>query len=230
MKLSELKTEITSILRERSTYKLGTQEYTKKNLTPTDILDLANVFIETPHTKFGKKDGEVVTSMKDLLSLLGKGLDAKVNGKWGKRDTFKVVKGPKPAILHQILKNNLLDKKEYIDLYYKLENKLNLFLPKFTNNDLANRRTPTGAAKAAAHIDMKGEFDESVNEGAGTLTIEKRKDGKYYWQYKFKSGKTEDWPAGFNTKADAQKDFMYRSKYIKESVNELITVYQNNEY
>jgi uncharacterized protein YegP (UPF0339 family) len=61
---------------------------------------------------------------------------------------------------------------------------------------------------------------ESVNEGAGTLTIEKRKDGKYYWQYKFKSGKTEDWPAGFNTKADAQKDFMYRSKYIKESVNE----------
>ena len=61
---------------------------------------------------------------------------------------------------------------------------------------------------------------ESANEGAGTLTIEKRKDGKYYWQYKFKSGKTEDWPAGFNTKADAQKDFMYRSKYIKESVNE----------
>jgi hypothetical protein len=61
---------------------------------------------------------------------------------------------------------------------------------------------------------------KSVNEGAGTLTIEKRKDGKYYWQYKFKSGKTEDWPEGFNTKADAQKDFIYRSKYIKESVNE----------
>jgi hypothetical protein len=61
---------------------------------------------------------------------------------------------------------------------------------------------------------------ESVNEGAGTLTIEKRKDGKYYWQYKFKSGKKEDWPEGFNTKADAQKDFMYRSKYIKEVVNE----------
>jgi hypothetical protein len=58
---------------------------------------------------------------------------------------------------------------------------------------------------------------ESVNEAAGTLTIEKRKDGKYYWQYKFKSGKKEDWPEGFNTKADAQKDFMYRSKYIKEA-------------
>ena len=68
--------------------------------------------------------------------------------------------------------------------------------------------------------DYVSKLKESVNEGAGTLTIEKRKDGKYYWQYKFKSGKTEDWPAGFNTKADAQKDFMYRSKYIKESVNE----------
>jgi hypothetical protein len=67
----------------------------------------------------------------------------------------------------------------------------------------------------------KNATNDSLNEGAGTLTIEKRKDGKYYWQYKFKSGKTEDWPAGFNTKADAQKDFMYRSKYIKESVNEV---------
>jgi hypothetical protein len=77
---------------------------------------------------------------------------------------------------------------------------------------------PLGKArpKIVAHYSQ----NESVNEGAGTLTIEKRKDGKYYWQYKFKSGKTEDWPEGFNTKADAQKDFIYRSKYIKESVNE----------
>ena len=44
MKLSELKDKITTILRERSTYKLGTQEYTKKNLTPTDILDLAMAY------------------------------------------------------------------------------------------------------------------------------------------------------------------------------------------
>jgi hypothetical protein len=69
-------------------------------------------------------------------------------------------------------------------------------------------------------MDGKDGVKESVNEAAGTLTIEKRKDGKYYWQYKFKSGKKEDWPEGFNTKADAQKDFMYRSKYIKEVVNE----------
>jgi uncharacterized protein YegP (UPF0339 family) len=61
---------------------------------------------------------------------------------------------------------------------------------------------------------------ESVNEeAAGTLKIEKHKDGKYYWQFKFKSGKTEDWPNAFNTKADAQKDFIYRSKYLKEGVN-----------
>jgi hypothetical protein len=48
--------------------------------------------------------------------------------------------------------------------------------------------------------------------GEGTLSIQKRKDGKYYWKYKFKSGKQEDWPVGFNTKADAINDFMYRSK------------------
>jgi hypothetical protein len=61
---------------------------------------------------------------------------------------------------------------------------------------------------------------ESVNESGGTLKIEKRKDGKYYWTFKFKSGKVEDWPNGFDNKADAQKDFMYRSKYLRESVNE----------
>jgi uncharacterized protein YegP (UPF0339 family) len=60
---------------------------------------------------------------------------------------------------------------------------------------------------------------ESVNESAGTLKIEKGKDGKYYWEFKFNSGKVEKWPNGFNDKASAQKDFMYRMKYLKESTN-----------
>jgi hypothetical protein len=75
--------------------------------------------------------------------------------------------------------------------------------------------------------DYVSEIKESVNEGAGTLTIEKRKDGKYYWQYKFKSGKKEDWPEGFDTKSAAQKDFMYRSKYIKEAKSNY-DVYHNS--
>ena len=57
-----------------------------------------------------------------------------------------------------------------------------------------------------------------VNEGGGTLKVEKEKDGKYYWTFTFKSGKVEKWPNGFATSAEAQKDFMYRSKYLKESL------------
>jgi hypothetical protein len=60
-------------------------------------------------------------------------------------------------------------------------------------------------------------FNESVvNEVGGTLKIEKQKDGKYYWTFTFKSGKVEEWPNGFATSAEAQKDFTYRSKYLKE--------------
>jgi|FLOH01.1.fsa_nt_gi hypothetical protein len=56
-----------------------------------------------------------------------------------------------------------------------------------------------------------------LNEGGGTLKVEKQKDGKYYWTFTFKSGKVEEWPNGFATSAEAQKDFMYRSKYLKEA-------------
>lgn len=65
-----------------------------------------------------------------------------------------------------------------------------------------------------------GETVKKITEASGTLAIEKRKDGKYYWEFTFKSGKKEDWPHGFDNKADAQKDFVYRSKYIKEYVTE----------
>lgn len=66
-------------------------------------------------------------------------------------------------------------------------------------------------------------IDESleINETGGSLKVEKQKDGKYYWTFTFKSGKTEKSFGGFNTSAEAQKDFMYRSKFLKEStINE----------
>ena len=61
---------------------------------------------------------------------------------------------------------------------------------------------------------------EKINEAEGSLKIEKQKDSKYYWMFTFKSGKTEKSFDGFNTSAEAQKDFMYRSKYFKESLDE----------
>jgi hypothetical protein len=54
------------------------------------------------------------------------------------------------------------------------------------------------------------------NEEGGNIKIEKQPDGKYYWAFTSKSGKTNKSYDGFNTSAEAQKDFMYRSKYLKE--------------
>jgi len=47
------------------------------------------------------------------------------------------------------------------------------------------------------------------------LEIKKEKDGRYSWNFKFKNGKSQASYDKFNTKAEAQKDFNYRAKYIK---------------
>jgi uncharacterized protein YegP (UPF0339 family) len=62
---------------------------------------------------------------------------------------------------------------------------------------------------------------ENDQSSGGTLTIEKKEDGKYHWMFTFKSGKTTKSFEGFASKADAQKDFAYRSKYIKEAFNSI---------
>jgi hypothetical protein len=73
--------------------------------------------------------------------------------------------------------------------------------------------------KSSLKNPSKADLNEKINEAEGSLKIEKQKDGKYYWTFTFKSGKVEEWPNGFNTSAEAQKDFMYRSRFFK-SVNE----------
>lgn len=57
---------------------------------------------------------------------------------------------------------------------------------------------------------------EEFAEGGrvGSLKISKQSDGKYYWTFTFSDGKTEKSFEGFNTPADAQRDFQYRSKYF----------------
>ena len=57
---------------------------------------------------------------------------------------------------------------------------------------------------------------EDNNSGGGTLKIEKEGD-KYYWTWNPKSGKSQKSNDGFESKADAQRDFMRKSKYMKES-------------
>ena len=58
------------------------------------------------------------------------------------------------------------------------------------------------------------------NEEGGNIKIEKQSDGKYHWTFTSKSGKTNKSYDGFDTSAEAQKDFMYRSKYLKEDTED----------
>lgn len=161
MKLSELKTKITNILRERSTYKLGTQEYTKKNLTPTDILDLAMAYSQVQGkgtTIYGRKMDKMIAVANDL---------AKLNGTT-QQDAKK--RGNKPALILTLLKNKLVTKDEYITLYKDLLLKQTSVVKNLKNADPAFRMVG-GAAARAAHRDMKSE--SVVNEmamGFDTMT------------------------------------------------------------
>ena len=152
MKLSELKNKITTILRERSTYKLGTQEYTKKNLTPTDILDLAMAYSQVQGkgtAMWGNKMEKMIKVGNDLAKLNG---TTQQNAK---------KRGDKPALILTLLKKKLVTKDEYITLYKDLLLKQTSVVKALKNADPAFRMVG-GAAARAAHRDMKS---ESVNEG-----------------------------------------------------------------
>ena len=139
MKLSELKDKITTILRERSTYKLGTQEYTKKNLTPTDILDLAMAYSQVKGkgtTLWGNKMEKMIRVGNDLAKLNGTTqLDAKKRGK--------------PALILTLLKNKLVTKDEYIKLYKDLLLKQTSVVKALKNADPASRMVGGAAAMIA---------------------------------------------------------------------------------
>ena len=87
-------------------------------------------------------------------------------------------------------------------------------------NDLKNGKVQVFAVSDDFIKMSTPSLDEAkkyINEESGSLKVEKQKDNKYYWTFTFTSGKTEKSFDGFNTPADAKRDFMYRSKYFKES-------------
>jgi hypothetical protein len=128
------------------TYNFGKEEYTKKNLTPTQIQDLAFGYVQTPITKLvGKTLGHRVNLANDLAKLTGtKQLDAKARGK-------------EAALIMVLLKNKLVSKEEYIQMYKDLIEKHQQVI-KYLKNASPEMRNAGGAARAAAK-DMKGEFD-----------------------------------------------------------------------
>ena len=133
-----------------ATYNFGKEEYTKKNLTPTEILDLAFAYTQTPITRIvGKKLDDRIKTANDVSRLTGM------------MQLEPTKKSGKPALILHLLKNSLVTKDEYIKLFKELV-EVHKSIVKYLKNASPERRN-AGAAKAAAK-DMKGEFDESVNE------------------------------------------------------------------
>src|SRR6056300_362983 len=136
-----------------NTYKLGDIEYTKKNMTPTQILDLAMAYSQVKGkgtTMWGNKMEKMINVGNDLAKLNGTTQqDAKKRGK--------------PALILTLLKNKLVTKDEYIKFYKDLLLKQTSVVKALKNADPASRMVG-GAAARAAHRDMKGHYDESVNE------------------------------------------------------------------
>jgi len=237
MKLPELKNEIVSILRERSTYKLGTQEYTKKNLTPTDILELAMAYSQVQGkgtTMYGRKMDKMIAVANDL---------AKLNGTT-QQDAKK--RGDKPALILTLLKNKLVTKDEYITLYKDLLLKQTSVVKNLKNADPASRMVG-GAAARAAHKDMKSEsvvnerysdFIKAKNLTDIVALSKKKKNATFYvtddnnsriGTFYLKNGKFAKATGGnanydlqnSKTKLKDRSDVIYKYKIDESVVNEM---------
>ena len=145
-----------SSLNEAS-YNFGKEEYTKKNMTPTQILDLAMAYAKVPgkgNPMYNNKMENMIKVANDLARLNGtKQMDAKSRGN-------------EPALILFLLKNGLVTQEEYVKLYKNLLEKQIAVVKALKNADPASRMIG-GAAARQAHKDMRGEFEESVvNEDA----------------------------------------------------------------
>ena len=153
MKMDDLKKVIAKLIRENfhqsiseATYDFGKKQYTDKNMTPTEILDLAMAYVNEPITKLvGKTLGHRIYVANDLAKLTGTTQsDVKIRGK-------------QPALVLFLLKNSLVSKEEYAKIYKDLLAK-QIQVIKYLKNASPEMRNSGGAARAAAK-DMKGEFD-----------------------------------------------------------------------
>ena len=158
MKMDDLKKVIAKLIRENfhqsiseATYDFGKKTYTDKNMTPTEILDLAMAYAQTPVTKIvGNKHEYRVRSANDLAKLTGTTQsDVKTRGK-------------QPALILFLLKNELVSKEEYAKLYKVLLAK-QIEVIRYLKNSSPEMRN-SGGAMRAAEKDGRGEFGESVNE------------------------------------------------------------------
>lgn len=153
MTISELKEQVKSILREKmmneEQYTIGKKQYTKGKLTPTDIHSLTMDYVNLPVTRLQKKQDLMTNAFIDMKNLLG--VDYNYINK-------KFTKSSKPALMVYLLKNGLVDKSEYIDIYKKLTDKMKQ-LSKYVQN--SSNRGNVGRSSGMAHTyamrDMQNE-------------------------------------------------------------------------
>lgn len=142
----------TGIINETK-YNFGKVEYTKKRLSPTEILDLAKAYIDTPISKLaGRSHGGMVVVANDIANLNGR------------IQHLPDQKSKSPALLHQTLKSGLITKDEYVKLWKALIHRHKEFVKKYLNNSDYSQRFAGryGSSSSAAHTaqdDMAGEFD-----------------------------------------------------------------------
>lgn len=158
MRMDDLKKVIAKLIRENfhqslseATYDFGKKQYTDKNMTPTEILDLAMAYANEPITKLvGKTLGHRIYVANDLAKLTGTTQsDVKTRGK-------------QPALILFLLKNGLVSKEEYAKIYKDLLAK-QIQVIKYLKNASPDMRNSSSAMRAAEK-DGRGEFGESVNE------------------------------------------------------------------
>jgi uncharacterized protein YdcH (DUF465 family) len=158
MRMDDLKKVIAKLIRENfhqslseATYDFGKKQYTDKNMTPTEILDLAMAYVNEPITKLvGKTLGHRIYVANDLAKLTGTTQsDVKTRGK-------------QPALVLFLLKNSLVSKEEYAKIYKDLLAK-QIQVIKYLKNASPDMRNSSSAMRAAEK-DGRGEFGESVNE------------------------------------------------------------------
>ena len=156
MRISQLKEQVKAILREKTMnefeFNIGKQQYTKRGLTPTGIHSLTMDYVNLPVTRLQKKQDLMINAFMDMKNLLG--VDYNYN-------TKKFSKSSKPALMVHLLKNTLVDKKEYIDIYKKLTDKITQ-LSKYVQNSTnrGNVGRSSGMAHTYAMRDMQNEGKE----------------------------------------------------------------------
>lgn len=148
MKKSEFKNFVIEITRNNFYESLneaptiGKDELTKKKLSPKDIMDVAKQYVDYPITRATKKRDTIIRVANDLSKLIGK------------KQADPKVKSGKPALILQLLKNKMIDKKEYVDLYKNLWSKHIQLIKYIKNAQSVKSMRGSSKAKRAAMKDM----------------------------------------------------------------------------